>query len=56
MFFGVGDRVRLLMRDGASFAGVILFVHDDYVVLTPGLGFAMDAIAVIEAEGDVLET
>jgi hypothetical protein len=56
MGFGVGDRVSLLMKDGAVFNGTILFIHDDYVVLTPGLGYALDSIERIEAESDVLET
>jgi hypothetical protein len=48
MEFGVGDHVSLLMNDGAVFKGVLLFVHPDYVVLTPGLGYALGSVTRID--------
>lgn len=48
MEFEVGERVEIVMRDGARFAGVLWDFTEAYLVLSPGLGFPHADIVVME--------
>lgn len=53
MDFEIGDPVEIVCRDGARFAGTLIDFTDNYVVLSPGLGFPHDEVAVMLPNPDV---
>jgi hypothetical protein len=45
--FAIGDFIELICADGKTFRGVLMDFSDNYLVITPGLGFPFDSIKVV---------